>query len=162
MRELVTKKNLIVRKIDTGVNIADCLTKPLFDQCFGTLRTKMRLWQATNQKKAEQGREGKSKINLNKPTRRTKSIVSETQGTEERALSENVDWKGNDQEANELGYKSRIQQGAEEQKRASYEQLTQGRNQELGTSLFRHLDRFEWRTIWTSEFDQLKPVSPWN
>ena len=39
--ELVTKKKPEVRKIDTEVNIVDCPTKPLLDQCFGALRTKM-------------------------------------------------------------------------------------------------------------------------
>ena len=43
IRELVTEKKLEVRKIDTKVNIVDCLTKPLPDQRFGALRTKMGL-----------------------------------------------------------------------------------------------------------------------
>ena len=63
IRELVTEKKLEVRKIDTEVNIADCLTKPLPDQRFGALRTKMGLRQATEQKKAERGAEGKSRSN---------------------------------------------------------------------------------------------------
>ena len=43
IRELVTEKKLDVRKIDTEVNIANCLTKPLPKQCFGALRTMMGL-----------------------------------------------------------------------------------------------------------------------
>ena len=60
IRELVTEKKLEVRKIDIEVNIADCLTKTLPDQRFGALRTKMGLRQATEQKKAERGAEGKN------------------------------------------------------------------------------------------------------
>ena len=51
--ELVTEKKLEVRKIDTEVNIADCLTKPLPDQRFGALRTKLGLRQATEQNRAK-------------------------------------------------------------------------------------------------------------
>ena len=54
IRELVTKKKLEVRKIDTEVNIVDCLTKPLLEQRFETLRTMMGLRQAIDQKRAKQ------------------------------------------------------------------------------------------------------------
>ena len=47
IRELVTEKRLEVQKIDTEVNIADFLTKPLPDQHLGALRTKLGLRQAT-------------------------------------------------------------------------------------------------------------------
>ena len=60
--ELITEKKLEVQKIDTEVNIADCLTKPLPKQRFGALRTMMGLWQATEQVRAERGAKGKSKI----------------------------------------------------------------------------------------------------
>ena len=63
IREFITRKRPEVRKIDTDVNIADFLTKPLLDQRFGALRTKMGLRQATEQKKAERGGEGKSRSN---------------------------------------------------------------------------------------------------
>ena len=43
IRELMTEKKLEVQKIDTEVNITDCLTKPLLDQRFGALRAKMGL-----------------------------------------------------------------------------------------------------------------------
>ena len=43
IRELVTKKKLEVWKIDTEVNIVDCLTKPLPEQRFRALRTMMGL-----------------------------------------------------------------------------------------------------------------------
>ena len=59
IREIITEKKLKVWKIDIKVNIADCLTKPLPDLRFGALRTKMGLRQATKQKKAERGAEGK-------------------------------------------------------------------------------------------------------
>ena len=39
----ITEKKLEVWKIDTEVNIVDCLTKPLPNQRFGALRTKMGL-----------------------------------------------------------------------------------------------------------------------
>ena len=35
--ELVIEEKFEVWKIDTKVNIVDCLTKPLLDQCFGAL-----------------------------------------------------------------------------------------------------------------------------
>ena len=35
IQELITKKKLKVQKIDTEVNITDCLMKPLLEQCFG-------------------------------------------------------------------------------------------------------------------------------
>ena len=60
IRELVIEKKLKDRKIDIEVNIVDCLTKPLLDQRFGALRTKMGLRQATEQEKAERGAEGKN------------------------------------------------------------------------------------------------------
>ena len=59
IQELVIEKKLKVWRIDIEVNIVDCLTKPLPDQRFGALRTKMGLRQATEQKKAERGAEGK-------------------------------------------------------------------------------------------------------
>ena len=58
IRELVIEKKLEVRKIDTEVNITDCLTKPLPDQRFGALRTKLVLRQATEQSRAEHGTRG--------------------------------------------------------------------------------------------------------
>ena len=48
--------------IDTKVNIVDCLTKPLPDQRFRALRTKLGLQQETELKRAEGGAKGKSKI----------------------------------------------------------------------------------------------------
>ena len=59
--ELVMEKKLEIRKIDTEVNIADFLMKPLLRQCFRTLKTKMRLQQETEQKKTKRGAEGKLK-----------------------------------------------------------------------------------------------------
>ena len=47
-------------KIDTEVNITDCLTKPLLDLRFRALRAEMGLRQVTEQAKAEQGAEGKN------------------------------------------------------------------------------------------------------
>ena len=47
IRELVTKKKLKVRKINTEVNIVDCVMKPLPEQRFGTLRTMMGLRKVT-------------------------------------------------------------------------------------------------------------------
>ena len=58
IRELVTEKKLEVRKIDIEVNIADFLAKPLPDQRFGALRTKLGLRQATEQSRAERGTRG--------------------------------------------------------------------------------------------------------
>ena len=63
IRELVTEKKLEVRKIDTEVNIVDCLTKPLPNQRLRALRNMMGLQQATEQKGAKRTIvEGKSKI----------------------------------------------------------------------------------------------------
>ena len=64
-KKLVTKKKLEVWKIDTEVNIANGLTKPLLEQCFGALRIMMGLRQATEQSRAERGAERKSKIKPN-------------------------------------------------------------------------------------------------
>ena len=62
IRKLVTETKLEVWMIDTEVNIADCMTKSLPEQHFGALRTKMELRQPTEQNKAKQGGEVKSKI----------------------------------------------------------------------------------------------------
>ena len=56
--ELVIEKKHEVQKIDTKVNIADCMTKALPDQPFGALRTKLGLRQATEQNRAKQGTRG--------------------------------------------------------------------------------------------------------
>ena len=71
----------------------------------------MGLRQATKQKKAERGAEGKSKTDPNRIARRAKS---KTQGTKETTLSKDTNWKGNDRETKKLGYRLRIQQGAQE------------------------------------------------
>ena len=47
IRKLVTEKKLKVRKIDTEVNIVDCLTKPLPEQRIRALRTMRGLWKVT-------------------------------------------------------------------------------------------------------------------
>ena len=47
IRELVTEKKLKVRKIDTEVNIVDCMTKPLPEERFKALRTSMGIQQMT-------------------------------------------------------------------------------------------------------------------
>ena len=60
IRELVTKKKIEVLKIDTKVNTTNCVTKPLPNQHFGTLRTMMGLRQAIEQKKAEWGATSKN------------------------------------------------------------------------------------------------------
>ena len=93
IQELVTKKKLEFWKINTEVNIADCLTKPLPKQCFGALRTMTGLRQATELMRVERGLEERSR---------------KTQGTEETTLSEDTDRRGNDREVNKLGYKMRI------------------------------------------------------
>ena len=61
IQELITEKKLEVRKIDTKVNITNCLTKLLLEQHFGALRTRMGLRQAIELKGVDQGVEGKSK-----------------------------------------------------------------------------------------------------
>ena len=63
IRELVTDKKLDVQKVDTEVNIADSIMKPLLDQRFGMLRGKMGLQQANERNKAKpKGVEGNSRI----------------------------------------------------------------------------------------------------
>ena len=56
IRELITKKKLEDSNIDTEVNIADCLTKPLPDLRFGALgtKTKIGLRQAIEKNRAEE------------------------------------------------------------------------------------------------------------
>ena len=46
MWELLIDKKLEVRKIDTELNINDCLTKLVLDYCFRALIRQMGLWQA--------------------------------------------------------------------------------------------------------------------
>ena len=54
IQELVVGKKLEVQMINIEVNIVDCLTKPLPDHRFRTLRTMMGLRQAIDQKRAKQ------------------------------------------------------------------------------------------------------------
>ena len=56
IQELITDKKLDVWKVDTEVNITDSLTKPLLDQCFGTLRGQMGLQQADEGNEVESKR----------------------------------------------------------------------------------------------------------
>ena len=63
IRELVAEEKLEVQKIDSEVNIVDCLMKPLQDQRFRALRTKMGLRQVTEQDIAKhRTKKGKARI----------------------------------------------------------------------------------------------------
>ena len=73
IRELVIDKKLEVRKVDTEVNIADSLTKPLLDQHFNTLREHMELQQESEQRRDERKAEGKSKNGTTREVEHTKS-----------------------------------------------------------------------------------------
>ena len=53
IRELITDKKLDFLKVDTEVNIADSLMKPLLEQHFGTLRGLMGLQKASERRGAE-------------------------------------------------------------------------------------------------------------
>ena len=53
IQELITDKKLDVWKVDTELNIADSLTKPLSDHHFGTLRRQIGLLQSEEQRRAK-------------------------------------------------------------------------------------------------------------
>ena len=55
------------------MNIADCLTNSLLEQCFEALRTKMGLPPVTEQKRVEKGTKGKSKTSLIRRAEKAKS-----------------------------------------------------------------------------------------
>ena len=74
--ELVTNKKLEVRKVDTEVNIADSLTKPLSNKSFNALRGHMELQQASEQRRAKRKAEGKSKNGTTRQVEQTKSKES--------------------------------------------------------------------------------------
>ena len=62
IRELIIDKKLDNGKVDTAVNIVDSLTKYPSDERFKVLRGHTGLQQASKQRGAERGAEGKSKI----------------------------------------------------------------------------------------------------
>ena len=61
IQELITEQKFQVWKIDTEMNITDCLTKPLLEQRFRALRTMMGLRQETEQMRAKRGLEKRSR-----------------------------------------------------------------------------------------------------
>ena len=72
IRDLVTDKKLEVRKVDTKVNIADRLTKPLLDQRFNRLKGHIGLQQASEQRRTERKVEAKSTNDTTRQVEQTK------------------------------------------------------------------------------------------
>ena len=90
--ELVTEKKLEVQKIDTEINISDCLTKLLPELHFGALRNTMGLRQGTGQKRAEQeNATGKSSIDLAKHAKKAKSKELENRKAKDATECEEED-----------------------------------------------------------------------
>ena len=94
--ELVIDKKVDIRKVDIEVNIVDSLTKPLSDQRFKALRGHTGLQQASKQRGAERGAEGKLKNNINRQVETAKSKEVNSQKHENAPECEKNEREGDD------------------------------------------------------------------